>query len=341
LTDVRETASAIPATAAQTDEPSVSERTDGNGGVARGEGDAASVLAVDIGGTKLAAALVRPDGRLGPLATRPTPKGDAEEVFAALAAVATEAIGGEEVSGAGIGSAGPLDAIAGTVSPVNIPGWRGFPVRDRLAALLGGRPVVLANDAVAGAMGEYHHGAGRGVRAMLGMVVSTGVGGGLILDGRVYAGATGNAGHIGHTVVDLGGDPCPCGARGCVETITSGPAMVRWALARGWSGSADTGVALAASARDGDSVALAAFDRSARALAAAISSAAALCDLDRVVIGGGVARAWDLLEPPLTAAMADYAGLAFVRRVEIVRSALDGRAGLLGVAALVHDPETV
>ncbi|GAA4509908.1 ROK family protein [Actinoallomurus oryzae] len=324
MTDVRETASATPATsatAAETNDP------------------AASVLAIDIGGTKLAAALVRPDGRLGPLATRPTPKGDAEEVFAALAAVATEAVGGEEVSGAGIGSAGPLDAIAGTVSPVNIPGWRGFPVRDRLAALLDGRPVALVNDAVAGAMGEYHHGAGRGVRAMLGMVVSTGVGGGLILDGRVYAGATGNAGHIGHTVVDLGGDPCPCGARGCVETITSGPAMVRWALANGWSGADTTGVALAASARDGDGVALAAFDRSARALAAGISSAAALCDLDRVVIGGGVARAWDLLEPPLRAAMADYAGLAFVRRVEIVRSALDGQAGLLGVAALVH-PET-
>jgi glucokinase len=303
------------------------------------DGPPASVLAVDIGGTKLAAAVVRPDGRVGRLVTRPTPADDAETVFAALASVATEAIGDEEVAGAGIGSAGPLDAIAGTVSPVNIAAWRGFPVRDRLSALLGGRPVVLVNDAVAGAVGEYHHGAGRGVRAMLGMVVSTGVGGGLILDGRVYAGGTGNAGHIGHTVVDLGGDPCPCGSRGCVETITSGPAMVRWARANGWSGAEPTGVALAASARDGDAVALAAFERSARALAAGISSAAALCDLDRVVIGGGVARAWDLLEPPLTAAMRDYAGLAFVRRVEIVRSALDGQAGLLGVAALVHDPQ--
>jgi glucokinase len=331
LTDLHEAADPVPGSAAPTDAP----------GAAHDEGGPPSgVLAVDIGGTKLAAALVRPDGRLGPLVTRPTPADDAETVFAALASVATEAIGGEEVSGAGIGSAGPLDAIAGTVSPVNIPAWRGFPVRDRLAALLGGRPVVLVGDAVAGAVGEYHHGAGRGVHAMLGMVVSTGVGGGLILDGRVYAGGTGNAGHIGHTVVDLHGDPCPCGSRGCVETITAGPAMVRWALANGWSG-APTGVALAASARDGDPVALAAFERSARALAAGISSAAALCDLDRVVIGGGVARAWDLLEPPLTAAMRDYAGLAFVRRVEIVRSALDGRAALLGVAALVHDPQKV
>ena len=303
-------------------------------------GAATSVLAVDIGGTKLAAALVHAGGRLGALVSRPTPAGDAEAVFAALASVVTEAAGGAGIAGAGIGSAGPLDASEGTVSPVNIPAWRGFPLRERLAALLG-RPVVLANDAVAGAVGEYHHGAGRGAGAMLGMVVSTGVGGGLILDGRVYAGSTGNAGHIGHTVVDLNGDACPCGSRGCVETITSGPAMVRWALGNGWNGSPRSAEALAASARGGDLVALAAFERSARSLGAAIASAAALCDLDRVVIGGGVARAWDLLEPPLRAALETYAGLAFVRRVEIVQSELDGRAGLLGVAALVHDPEMV
>jgi glucokinase len=303
-------------------------------------GAATSVLAVDIGGTKLAAALVHAGGRLGALVSRPTPAHDAEAVFAALASVVTEAVGGTDIAGAGIGSAGPLDASDGTVSPVNIPAWRGFPLRARLAALLG-RPVVLANDAVAGAVGEYHHGAGRGSGAMLGMVVSTGVGGGLILDGRVYAGSTGNAGHIGHTVVDLNGDSCPCGSRGCVETITSGPAMVRWALGNGWSGSPPSAETLAASARGGDPVAVEAFARSARSLGAAITSAAALCDLDRVVIGGGVARAWDVLEPPLRAALATYAGMAFVRRVEIVQSELDGRAGLLGVAALVQDPEMV
>jgi glucokinase len=320
LTDVREAA-----TAARVNEAGRGQR----------------VLAVDVGGTKLAAALVGADGSLGERVVRPTPSGDAETVWAGLAALVAETVGEQDVAGAGIGSAGPLDAVAGTVSPVNIPAWRGFPLRDRLASLLAGRPVVLVNDAVAGAVGEYHHGAGRGVRAMLGMVVSTGVGGGLVLGGRVYAGETGNAGHIGHTVVDLDGDPCPCGARGCVETITSGPAMVRWAQRNGWTGSPPDGVSLASSAREGNPVARAAFGRSARALAAGIASAAALCDLDRVVIGGGVARAWDVLEPPLTAAMREYAGLAFVRRVEIVRSELDGQAGLLGAAALVHDPEMV
>jgi glucokinase len=297
------------------------------------------VLAVDIGGTKLAAVVVGADGDLSAPVTRPTPAGDAEAVWAALAAVVTEAAGDHDIAGAGIGSAGPLDAIAGTVSPVNIPGWRGFPVRDRLSVLLGGRPAVLVNDAVASAVGEYRYGAGRGVRAMLGMVVSTGVGGGLILDGRVYAGNTGNAGHIGHTVVDIGGEACPCGSRGCVETMTSGPAMVRWALREGWTHDSPDAAALAVAARGGHPVAEAAYDRAARGLAAGIASAAALCDLDRVVIGGGVSRSWDVLEPPLSRALRTYAGLAFVRRAEVVPSQLDGRAGLLGAAALVRDPE--
>jgi glucokinase len=299
-----------------------------------------SVLAVDIGGTKLAAALVDPGGGLRSRVTRPTPPGDAEAVWAALAVAVAEAVGDDDIEGAGIGSAGPLDAVAGTVSPVNIPAWRGFPVRDRLAGVLG-RPAVLVNDAVAAAVGEYHYGAGRGTRAMLGMVVSTGVGGGLILGGRVHAGATGNAGHIGHTIVDLDGEPCPCGARGCVETITSGPAMVRWALRNGWTCASPDAAALASGARDGHPVARAAFERSARALAAAIASASALCDLDRVVIGGGVARAWDVLEPPLSRALRAYAGLAFVRRAEVVPSELDTRAAFLGAAALIRDPELV
>ncbi|GAA4632069.1 ROK family protein [Actinoallomurus vinaceus] len=300
-----------------------------------------AVLAVDIGGTKLAAALVDHDGRLRGRTTRPTPPGDAEAIWTALAAAVTEARGEEAVIGAGVGCAGPLDTVAGTASPVNIASWRGFPVRDRLAALLGGPPVTLVNDAVAGAVAEYRHGAGRGSRAMLGMVVSTGVGGGLILDGKVYAGPTGNAGHIGHTTVDLNGEPCPCGSRGCVETFTSGTSMVRWARANGWTHSAPDGAALAADARAGHPVALAAFDRAGRGLAAGIASAAALCDLDRVVIGGGVSRSWDVLEPPLVRAMRDYAGLAFVRRVTVVPSELGAEAGLLGAAALAHDPELV
>jgi glucokinase len=298
------------------------------------------VLAIDVGGTKLAVALVGPEGEVRGSAMRPTPQGgDSGTVWAALEAALADLGGAGDVATAGIGSAGPVDAAAGTVSPVNIPAWRDFPIVARLSELLPGSRVVLCGDAVAVAAGEYLYGAGRGARSLLGMVVSTGVGGGLVLNGRVYAGATGNAGHIGHTVVDLNGEPCRCGSRGCVETIASGTAMVRWALDQGWVCDAPSGAALSADARAGSAVAIATYERAGAALAAGISSAAALCELDRVVIGGGVARSWDLLAPAVAKGLGVYAGLEFVRRAEVVPAALADSAGLVGAAALARSPE--
>ena len=200
----------------------------------------------------------------------------------------------------GIGCAGPIDAAAGTVSPVNIASWRGFPLRDRVAAAMPDVPVRLAGDGMCMALGEHWRGAGRGADFLLGMVVSTGVGGGLVLDGAPYHGRTGNAGHVGHVVVELDGQPCPCGGRGCVETVAAGPWMTRWALANGWAAppGADA-AALAEAAEAGDPVALQAFHRGATALAAMIASVGAVCDLDLVVIGGGVAKSGRTLFDPL------------------------------------------
>ncbi|HEX6468333.1 MAG TPA: ROK family protein [Streptosporangiaceae bacterium] len=295
------------------------------------------VLAVDVGGTKLAAGIVDMTGRVLRGASRPTPRGGAgaEAVWAALADAVAE-LGATGVVAVGIGAAGPIDVAAGTVSPVNIPAWRGFPLRDRLGELVPDRPAVLAGDAVAAAMAEYVHGAGRGARGMLGLVVSTGVGGGLVLDGRVHAGPSGNAGHVGHLVVDFAGAACPCGSRGCLETIASGPAMVRWALDNGWSCDMPDGAALALAARAGHPVAVAAFTRGARALAAAITSAVALCEVDRVVIGGSVAKSWGVLAPPLRKALRSYAGMGFVQRAEVVPARLGAAAGLIGAAALAR-----
>ena len=171
------------------------------------------------------------------------------------------------------------------------------------------------------------------------MVVSTGVGGGLVLGGKVYAGPTGNAGHIGHMCVDIEGVPCPCGGRGCVEAMASGPAMVLWAQRHGWSPSGRTADAraLAGAARRGHPVAKQAFRRAGLALAAGVASAAALVDLDEVVVGGGVAAAGDLLFDPLREGVGELAGLAFVRRVRIRPSRLGREAGLLGAAALALD----
>jgi len=301
-------------------------------------------LCLDIGGTKIAAALADPDGVLVHTATRPTPAGaPADQVWAVIAAMIADAerAAGEEaaIAAVGIASAGPIDLRAGTASPVNIGSWRGFPLRDRVAAAVPGVPVRLGGDAVCMALGEHWRGAGRTTGFLLGMVVSTGVGGGLVLDGVPYEGRTGNAGHVGHVVVDLDGGPCACGGRGCVESIASGPSMVRWARANGWSAPPGAGAReLADAAAGGDGVAVRAFSRGARAVAAMIASVGAVCDLDLVVIGGGVAQAGPLLFDPVRAALAEYAGLDFLAGLRVVPAELGADAGLIGAARLALAP---
>jgi glucokinase len=299
-------------------------------------------LALDIGGTKIAVGLVDAAGELAHTAILPTPKDqDAEHVWAVIEQMIGDAltVAGGGIRAVGIGSAGPVDLAAGTVSPVNIPRWRGFPLRDRVAAMMPDAPDVpvrLAGDGVCMALGEHWRGAGRGARFLLGMVVSTGVGGGLVLDGVPYQGRTGNAGHVGHAVVDVDGLRCPCGGRGCVETVAAGPWMTRWALENGWAAPPDAdAAALAEAAAVGNPVALRAFHRGATGLAAMIASVGAVCDLDLVVIGGGVARSGRTLFDPLKAALSDYTGLSFIRDLRVVPAALGGDAGLIGAAALV------
>ncbi len=286
------------------------------------------MLALDIGGTKIAAGLVDPAGRLLRHATMPT----GTDPFAAVRALVEELVV-EPVPGVGIACAGPVDAVAGTVAPINIPAWRDFPlvarVRDLVAA-----PVVLAGDGLCMALGEHWVGAGQGTAAMLGMVVSTGVGGGLVLDGRPFGGRTGNAGHVGHVVTDPDGDACTCGGRGCVETVASGPNLVRWARTRGWSGT-DAG-ALAAAAHTGDPVATAAFRRGGQAVGLAIVATAAVCDLDLAVVGGGVAQAGDLLFDPVRETLATHAGLSYLRSLRVTQAELGTSAGLYGAAALAY-----
>ncbi|MER6119480.1 ROK family protein [Streptomyces sp. A0642] len=299
--------------------------------------------ALDIGGTKIAGALVDEEGRLVARAQCPTPATrPAAELAGAVMAVLDELAAHpawEQLTCLGVASAGPVDTVAGTVSPVNIPGWRSFPltelVRTHPKLPLGILP-VLVGDAVAMTAAEHWLGAARGIDNALCMVVSTGVGGGLILDGRVHAGRTGNAGHIGHITVDLAGSRCACGAPGCVESLASGTAIAAHARALGWTapaGVAPNAAAVAEAARSGDDRALAAYGRAARALAAGIAATAALVELERVVIGGGVAQAGDVLFAPLRRCMDDYAVLDFTRGISIVPTGLAQDAGLIGAAA--------
>ncbi|MFA7769013.1 ROK family protein [Streptomyces sp. NPDC048723] len=314
-------------------------------------------VAIDIGGTKIAGALVHPDGTMTATTRRPTPRGaDADGVMAAVAEVVADLAASPLWASAvrcGIGSAGPVDTSRGTVSPVNIGAWREFPVQERVVAELAARgadlPTVLAGDGVAMTAAEHWLGAARGHANALCMVVSTGVGGGLILNNQLHPGPTGNAGHIGHISVAFDGEPCVCGGHGCVESIASGTAIARWALDQGWTppgtagagpgvngargGGDATAAGVAAAAAGGDPIALAAFDRAGRALAAAIAATATLVETDIAVIGGGVAAAGDTLFAPIRSHLAAYATLSFVKDIQVVPAMLGTHAGLIGAAA--------
>ena len=302
-------------------------------------------LAIDVGGTKLAAAVVEPSGRLNNWTQVPTPRDlGSEQIWRTLEALADQVL--EEagvcspagLAGVGAGCGGPMEWPAGLVSPLNIPAWRSFPLRARLRERFGGMPVRVHNDAICLVAGEHWRGAGRGQDNVLGMVVSTGVGGGLILDSRVIEGASGNAGHIGHVVVDPEDGPeCTCGGRGCLEAIARGPALVAWAQREGWRpGQPDaTAKDLADDGAAGHPVGLAAMRRAGRALGIAISSATVLCDLEVVSIGGGLSQAGAMLFEPLEQSLRAHARLRFARELRVVPAALGQSAGLVGAAALI------
>ncbi|RSN64184.1 hypothetical protein DMH12_03975 [Streptomyces sp. WAC 04229] len=299
--------------------------------------------ALDIGGTKIAGALVDEGGSVVHRAELPTPARESTHRMARTVDAVIDTLSAAPawgtVRGVGIASAGPVDTVAGTVSPVNIPAWRTFPLVESVRAhpmLFAGLEPVLLGDAVAMTAAEHWLGAARGVGNALCMVVSTGVGGGYVLDGRLHPGPSGNAGHIGHISVGIDGPPCACGARGCVEGYASGTAIARYAVQAGWSprpGSQPSAAAVAASAREGDERALAAYDRSARALAAAIAGSAALLEIEVAVIGGGVAQAGETLFTPLRRHLRAFSVLDFVRGLEVRPAALARDAGLIGAAA--------
>jgi glucokinase len=307
-------------------------------------------LALDIGGTKLAAAAVDARGRIRGRAQVPTLRTtDGDELFEALLACAAAALRNadvavDELAGVGCGCGGPMRWPAGRVSPLNIPAWRDYPLRDRLAAELD-RPVLVHNDAVALAAGEHWRGAGAGSTDMLAVTVSTGVGGGLVLAGRLHHGASGNGGHVGHIVVEPDGPACACGGYGCVEAIASGPNTVRRALDEGWRpgdqgpGAEPDGRALAAAAAAGDELAVRNLARAGRAVGLAIASTAQLMDLQVATVAGGFSQSGPAFWDGLMDAHRRHAGLEWAARLRIEPSAIPRDAGLLGAAAFVLLPE--
>ncbi len=301
-------------------------------------------LAVDFGGTKVESALVDPDGRLIASSRRRQPTGRAAasaDVEASVAAVVRDALAAapadSHVSGIGIGSAGPIERVDGLVSPLNVPAWRDYPMRSFVAGIAAQAghdiPVTLEMDGVAITLAEHWVGAAQGVDNVMGMVVSTGIGGGLIVGGRVITGPTGNAGHIGHVEVGRAVGEDTFGNPSALEAIASGPHTVAWARHEGFVGT--TGEELAAAYAAGDPVARLAIERTGTAIGHAIASATALVDLELVAIGGGFSQSTPDLFDIVRATIAQHY-FAFVRKVRVVPSSLSGEGPLIGAAALVH-----
>lgn len=293
-----------------------------------------TALALDIGGTKMTAAVVGEDGRPGEPLTVPTPQAG---VWNACSELLDAVAVGAEVGSIGVACAGPVDTTAGAVAPINIDEWKnGFGLTESVQHKFPDATVSLAMDGGCAALGEHKFGAAQGVDDVLSLVVSTGIGGGLVLGGKIVHGRSGNAGHIGHIVVPGSTTPCTCGGLGCVETVSSGPSAVRWAQEQGWTGA--TGAELAQSAADGDVVAITTLQRAGVALGQAIASAAALVDVNLVVIGGGFAQAGPPLWDPIQESAALHARLKFLDGLEIVPAKLGAVGTLTGAAVLAAAP---
>jgi glucokinase len=275
-----------------------------------------TALAVDVGGTKLAVARVDGAGRLSDRRSAPTPaQGSAEDMWAVLAGLVSATIRGDEVV-VGVGSGGPMAPGGETVSPLNIPAWRDFPLRRRLAELTG-LPAFVDNDAKALAVGEGWVGAASGERNFIALVVSTGVGGGIVLDGRLLHGEGGNAGHIGHVIVVPDGRRCACGAQGCLEAEASGPSI-----------GAATGVDPAAA---GEAV----RRRTGTLVGRAVASVANLLDLRLAVVAGSVALGYgDTFFAAAQEELDARARISFARGARIVRAGLGDAGPLVGAAAV-------
>lgn len=304
------------------------------------------LLGIDIGGTKTAAGVVTRAGRALSFHVEPTPRdADADGLLAFVVRVAERACEGYsgQVEAVGVGCGGPMVYPDGVVSPLFIPAWQEFPLRARLAEALN-LTVTLDNDANAFALGEALFGAGRGARCLLGIVVSTGVGGGIVADGRVFHGATGNAGHIGHTIVAAEGPRCTCGAVGCLTAFASGTGLVARARAAITGGESTTlaslpddeltGQAIAEAAARGDAFAGQLMREAGIALARGIADAANILDLERVILGGGLIQSGETLLAPLREEFRERARLPFTRNLDIRIASLGREAGVIGAAAL-------
>lgn len=296
-------------------------------------------LAVDVGGTRLRAALVNDRGHVMHRQSLRTPADEgAEAVVAAIASACRAVIaaaGAPSDLKLGLCAPGPLDARRGiALATPTIRGFTDFPLRHAVSDALG-LPVVIENDGPCAALGEWLCGAGKGVENFVYVTISTGIGGGIISEGRLLRGRLGLAGHIGHIPIrSETGAICFCGQRGCWEAEASGSALTKKARVAGFADLADAFAHAAA----GDAQAHAFADAAAADIALGLAGVIHVLSPERVVIGGGVSNAFGLLGPMILAHV-EARVIAPFRGVEIVPAALGDDSGLAGAAQLVLRPE--
>jgi glucokinase len=315
------------------------------------------IIGVDLGGTNIVAGAMSVDGSrsqaVRSIATMASvgDEGVAERIVGLVKSIMLDTMSDsgakrEDFVGVGIGAPGPLDREKGVVLVAPNLGWRDFPLRDRIHERVG-LPTTLDNDANCATCGEWWQGAARGARNVIGMTIGTGIGGGLILDGALYHGASDMAGEVGHTTIDLNGRHCKCGNYGCLEAYASGPAIatrarevlvreeVESSIPRMVDGRLEeiTAQTIYDAAKQGDPVASEIVRDTARYLGAGIANLLNIFNPDTVVIAGGVTAAGDALFVPLRAEVRRRAFSPAVRAARIVPGELPGTAGVVGAVA--------
>ena len=308
-------------------------------------------VGVDVGGTKIAAGVVDESGTILATERRPTPSRTPDAVADTIADLVNLLRQSFEVSAVGIGAAGWIDRARAVVQFAPNLAWRDEPLRDEVSRRIG-LPVVVENDANAAGWAEYRFGAGRGHDDLVCVTVGTGIGGGIVLDGRLHRGAFGIGGEIGHMQIVAGGQLCGCGSRGCWEQYASGRALVRAAKemvaaapsvnsrlldAAGGEVERITGPEVTKAAADGDPTAVKCFEEIGHWLGRGLASMAAVLDPGRFVVGGGVSDAGDLLLGPAREEFeAVLPGRGHRPVADVVVAALGAEAGLVGAADLTR-----
>jgi len=309
------------------------------------------VVGIDLGGTNIVVGTIAEDGsELLGLVSEPTlPEQGGDAVIARIVKLARASMAqakGKEIVGIGIGSPGPLDTKTGIVILTPNLGWVDMPLRDRVAGGLK-LPTVLDNDANCAIYGEWWRGAAQGVEHVIGLTIGTGIGGGIILGGKIYHGASDVAGEIGHMTIDANGRLCKCGNQGCLEAYASGPAIAARAV-EGIQAGAKSGLpqyvqgdlskitaqVVYEAANDGDAYALEVVRETAKLLGAGVASLVNIFNPSVVVICGGVTQAGEKLFGPLTAEVHRRAFKPAWEVCRILPGTLPGTAGVYGAAAV-------